>query len=119
MAWEPSRPISPRIETTYFDYLVEEGRLAKAGSLIEDPAASAQRRLERRDSLIKDSDNDETGQQMRNYARESARDYLRNLYAACLAAGRAEEAQEVRSLASEDDPELAPDFERLDSESKP
>ena len=52
--------------------------------------------MERRDSLIKDSDNDETGQQIRNYARESARDYLRNLYAACLAAGRAEEAQEAQ-----------------------
>lgn len=116
LAWQPPKPVSPRIQEFYFEFLIENDALAKAGNLIEDPLTYAKESLERRKSLI-DSvpEGEDMREQIVEYANDSTRAGMVSLYQACLAAGRAPQAAEVRKLALEDDPSLKETFDELDA----
>lgn len=116
LAWQAPKPLPPSVEKYYFQYLAEHEEWAKAGNLIDDPAAHAAQVLKLRARVI-ESAPDDMAEQLTEYANQTARADLLDLYRACLAAGRIEEARAVRAVALEDDPELRSSFEQLDQES--
>lgn len=114
VAWEPTSPLPGVLESSYFDFLVNAGHRAKAGRLLNNPAESAKDCLRVRQSLLDFSDS-EGDERVAEYARESTRRDLLNLYAACRAAGRDEDASKVRRLALEDDAEMKSAFDEVDA----
>lgn len=116
LQWHPAKPLPRGIRMDYFTFLIKRQRLAKAGSLFKHPAQEARQVLAMRDRLIAYAKNGskEERAQLSGYARNSARRRLLNLYAACRAAGRQQQARAVRKLATSDDPTLAKDLDRVD-----
>ena len=117
LAWEPVKPVVPALQKFYFDFLIEHDRWAKAGNLLDDPEQEAKNALRLREALIASFPaGDDSRQEMVEYAQDSTRSTMLSLYAACLAAGKGEQAQAVRRIAVEDDASLQADFEALDAQ---